>query len=122
MDSVIQKRKDLLKKLDALKIENKKFKTINKKLDKKLNKLKQDNELDKEEIEFNKKTTDSSVQNDEELIKKNLDLTQTRNELIKQNLEQKHKTNELIKQRNAIANENKMLLSITEKRKKGVEL
>ena len=64
--------------------------------------MKQDNELDKEEIEFNKKTADSLVQKDDELINKKLDLTQTHNELIKKNLEQKRIQNELLKQMNAI--------------------
>ena len=64
--------------------------------------MKQDNEYDKEEIEFNKKIADSLVQKDDELIKKKLDLTQTHNELIKKNLEQKRIQNELLKQMNAI--------------------
>ena len=49
-----------------------------------MNKLKQDNEFDKEEIEFNKKTTDSLVQNDEELIKKKLELKHIIKDFIKQ--------------------------------------
>ena len=64
--------------------------------------MKQDNELDKEDIEFNENTTDLLKQKHDDLLNQKLELEQKDKEATKKILELDQKHNDLIKQRDAI--------------------